>query len=116
MLIAAPRTTTYGAGCPKICFRMCFNFSRALSLMSIPYHLDIMVHSPAEPPTPPGRPLSFLLSASCRGVGLIPLQLLRSHADIVECSKTPRRPPAELRTARPRYPSGCPDLFLRRSK
>src|SRR5829696_6174438 len=54
---------------------------------------------PTEHPPPPGWPLYFLLSASCRGVGLIPLQLLRSHADIVECSKTPRRPPLALRTA-----------------
>src|SRR5918995_7296227 len=31
-LSAAPRTTTYGAGFPKICLRICFNIPRALSL------------------------------------------------------------------------------------
>src|SRR5215203_1434399 len=31
MLTAAPRTSTYGAGCPKICLRMCFNIPRAFS-------------------------------------------------------------------------------------
>jgi hypothetical protein len=33
MLIAAPRTTTYRAGCLKICLRMCFNIRRAFSLI-----------------------------------------------------------------------------------
>src|ERR687897_1247047 len=33
MLNAAPRTSTYGAGCPKICIRMCFNIPRAFSLI-----------------------------------------------------------------------------------
>src|SRR5918995_4508245 len=33
MLSAAPRTSTYGAGCPKICLRMCFNIPRAFSLI-----------------------------------------------------------------------------------
>src|SRR5215216_6304199 len=32
-LIAAPRTTTYGAGCPRICLRMCCNIARAFSLI-----------------------------------------------------------------------------------
>src|SRR5918998_1813627 len=32
-LSAAPRTTTYGAGCPKICLRMCFNIPQAFSLI-----------------------------------------------------------------------------------
>jgi hypothetical protein len=33
MLIAALRTSTYGAGCPTICLRMCCNIPRALSLI-----------------------------------------------------------------------------------
>ena len=33
MLSAAPRTTTYGAGRPNICIRMCFNICQALSLI-----------------------------------------------------------------------------------
>src|SRR5215208_4333299 len=33
MLSAAPRTATYGAGCLKICFCMCFNIPQALSLI-----------------------------------------------------------------------------------
>jgi hypothetical protein len=33
MLSAAPRTSTYGAGCPKICIRMRLNIPRAFSLI-----------------------------------------------------------------------------------
>src|SRR5215212_10078190 len=48
MLIAALRTSTYGAGCPKICFRMCLNIPRASSLMSIPDHPEVWsAHPPA---------------------------------------------------------------------
>jgi hypothetical protein len=66
-----------------------------------------IVPSPPYLLAPPGL-LCTLLSLSCSGSGLCPLQLLRSHADKVECSETPRRPPAVLRTAGPGYPSGCP--------
>jgi hypothetical protein len=48
MLIAALRTSTYGAGCPKICLRMCFNIPWASSLMSIPDHPEVW--SSAHPP------------------------------------------------------------------
>src|SRR5215208_71636 len=67
MLIAAPRTSTYGAGCPKICLRMCFNIRRALLLMSIPLSSRITGHSAAEHPThptPPGPSLCALLLSS----------------------------------------------------
>src|SRR5829696_6066385 len=53
-LIAAARTSTYGAGCPKICFRMCLNIPRASSLMSIPRSSRSMLRPPADDAPPPG--------------------------------------------------------------
>src|ERR671913_1431687 len=47
---------------------------------------------PKDPP-PPGS-LYTLFSPSCNGPGLRPLQLRRSHEDMVEPSKTTRRPPS----------------------
>jgi hypothetical protein len=68
MLIAAARTATYRAGCPKICFRMCINIPRALSLMSIPLSSRTAVHAPTEHHTPPDRGYGLSGSSAVRGV------------------------------------------------
>src|SRR5687767_8846399 len=49
MLIAALRTSTYLAGCPTICLRMCFNIPRALSLIFRTSYATRAVVRPPEP-------------------------------------------------------------------
>src|SRR5215204_1229637 len=63
MLTAAPRTSTYGAGCPKICLRMCFNIPRDFSLIfRTPASTTASVRSPETLPYPAGAlcPLRLL--------------------------------------------------------
>src|SRR5215210_1963772 len=75
MLIAAPRTSTYVAACPRICLRMCFNIPRALLLMTISLSSRTTWHSAAEHPThptPPGPSLcAFLLSSELPLYGVL---------------------------------------------
>src|SRR5215212_4361600 len=77
MLIAAARTSTYGAGCPKICLRMCCNIRRALSLtLRRPYATTSGAVRPPErlehrggaaPPPAPPRPSEGTLAAAVGG-------------------------------------------------
>src|ERR671910_2371955 len=75
MLTAAPRTSTYGAGCPTICLRMCFNIRKACSLiLPTSYATKGGAVRPPEclgrrrgagPSPVPPRPSAAILAAPC---------------------------------------------------
>jgi hypothetical protein len=107
---------------PRVGWSVCPRLWRGCSGARTPVPRELLLEfgpavarSSSEYPKLPWS-LYALLSPFCSGAKVFPLQLLRSHTDIVVSSETPRRPPTVLRTTGPRLSFGASRPTTRREK